>query len=844
MHHNFPNIYFQDPYLELNLFERLLVKIASAGIYGGIAVTAILFASESEPRRQSLALLAILFLLDILSQRIRGERQLGGYLLEELSRGKSMNVRPFFRASTTGMLERALAKAELMSKSTLSLFVLQETIGLAEVERGFLRLGIDRKEFFKTVSDKIKTIANHAVDSAGRDALMNELKTLGVTAFREAATFGETSVSPTALFLGMLELKSAYLDDIFAQFNFSESDFHNAVIFGRLVRGLGRKMMVRRAAVGRKKISHRVMNRAWTARPTPLLDQYSEDLTDLARANVVGFMVGHEAEYQTMVNILSREDKNNAMLVGIAGTGKETVIDHLAFQITRDEVPPKLFDRRLIKLSIASMLSEMKTIGEVQARLEAVVNEIALAGNIVLYLPSIHTLKLTSQAGSINAFDYLKTVFQASITPVVGTTDPQNYRVIIESDPDFKVLFEKIDVQELSPEDALTLLTYESYLIEAKERITISYPALRRTVELAHKYIRQKPLPASAVDLLHEAIAETKNRKGKVLTEQIVADVVARKTKIPVERPKKEEAETLLRLEEKLHERLVNQEEAVKAVSSAMRQYRAGLAREKGPIATFLFAGPTGVGKTELAKTLAAIYFGGEEELVRFDMSEYKDAKSMWNFIGSPDGAVPGNLIEAVKSKPYAVLLLDEFEKAHRDISELFLPIFDEGRTTSSMGETVDLSNMIIIATSNAHSGLIKQEVEKGTAFSEIVDLLKKRLTEYFKPELINRFDAVIAFRQLTPEEIEKIAAFLLSALAKRLEKDQGIVIAIDPSVPKLVAKLGWDPVYGARPLRGVIRNRVREMLAQKILKGEFGRGSRATLKAEGDEIVLEIAKL
>lgn len=839
----FPNIKFEDPYLALSFPERLIAKAIGIGIWSSMGVLALILASQDAPSRRALAALMLLFLGDLLWQRVRGERVISGQLAGELDRGKTMNVAPFFRVATKGVLEQALRTAELIKGAPMVLSVIRELADTPEVAHGFTRLGIERKKFMQELVETIKSLPPEAgIDAAKmkrREALAAELETLALAAFREAAAFGELNVSPTALFLGALGIKSPHLANLFAKFNFSAADFRNAVIFGRLARGLGRRMARRRASIGRRKITHRIMNRAWTSRPTPTLDQFGEDLTDLARANMVGFMVGHENEYRTLINVLTRQEKNNALLVGAEGAGKDTIVGHLAFQITRDEVPPKLFDRRLVKLPIAALTSNIKTPGELQARLEMIVNEIILAGNVVLYLPDAHTLKLTAaETGGISAFDSLKPILQASLIPVVATSDPQNYRRIIEPDPDFKVLFDKIDVQELTPEEALTLLTYESWLLEAKERITISYPALRRTVELAHRYLRQKPLPASAVDLLHEAIAETKNRREKVLTEAIVAEIVGRKTKIPVERPRAAETALLLNLEEKIHERLINQEEAVKAVASALRQYRAGLGREKGPIATFLFAGPTGVGKTELAKTLAAIYFGGEDELVRFDMSEYKDAKSIWNFIGSPDGTVAGNLIEAVKGKPFAVLLLDEFEKAHRDILELFLPIFDEGYTTSSLGERVDLTNMIIIATSNAHSDLIKTEVEKGTPFPEIVSALKKRLTEYFKPELINRFDGIIAFRQLTQEEIEKIAVLQLNALTRRLADDQGIVIAVDPSVAPYLAKLGWDPVYGARPLRGVIREKIREMLAQKILRQELRRGSKATLRVEGDQII------
>lgn len=786
-----------------------------------------------------MAILLILFLGDVLLQRLRGEKALGGKLIEELAAGKKLNVAPFFHSTTQEALERSMRSVELAGgKGLLADFIVKELAYRAEVVAGLMHLGIEPRGFTRELSNIIQSSVTEAEK---KKALIVQAGELAKAAFSEAVMFGEATVSPSALFLGALREEASQLGEIFEKLNFSVDDFRNAVIFGRLSRGSGKRMWLKRGIVGRRRIAHRVMNRAWTARPTPWLDQFCEDITDLARADYVGFMVGHQDEYRALVNILSRADKNNALLVGIEGVGKETIIGHLAFKITRDEVPAKLFDRRLVKLPVTSLIAGIKTLGELEARLETIITEVILAGNIVLYLPDIHLLKLTSPAGTVTAFDALKPVFQASVIPVVATTDPQSYRRVIEQDTDFKALFDRVDVESLSPKDALTLLTYESYLLEVKEKIVVSYPAVKRAVELAHRYLRQKPLPASAVGLLQESIAEAKNRGSKALGEDTVAEVASRKAHIPLLRPKVAETELLIHLEDKIHERLINQEEAVRQVASAMRQYRAGISRKGGPIAAFLFAGPTGVGKTELAKILATIYFGGESELIRFDMSEYKDPKSMWNFIGSPDGAVAGNLVESVKANPFAVLLLDEFEKAHKDILDLFLTIFDEGYVVSSAGEQVDMKNLIIIATSNAHSELIKEGTEKGMPFSEISNLLKNRLTEYFKPELLNRFDGVIAFRQLSLEEISKIASLHLVDLVSELEEEQGVSLKIGPGVTEYIAKLGWDPVFGARTLREVVSAKIREMLAMKILSGALQRGSRGSIVLENEQIELLI---
>jgi ATP-dependent Clp protease ATP-binding subunit ClpC len=324
-----------------------------------------------------------------------------------------------------------------------------------------------------------------------------------------------------------------------------------------------------------------------------------------------------------------------------------------------------------------------------------------------------------------------------------------------------------------------------------------------------------------------------------VVKDSDIVELVSQKTKIPVAAAVGEEAESLLALEDKIHRRLIDQEEAVKAVASAIRQYRAGMSRAKGPIASFLFIGPTGVGKTELAKSLAEIYFGSEEAMVRFDMSEYQAKSSIFRFIGSPETEGGGTLTEAVKNNPYSLVLLDEFEKAHPDVLNLFLAVFDDGRLTDNLGNVVDFTNAIIIATSNAHSDLIKSELEKGKSVAEVSDLIKKRLTEYFRPELLNRFDDIIAFKDLSKDDIRKIAALQLKSIVKQAAQTRGINLSFGDDVPQKLAELGWDPVFGARPLRGVIREKIRDAIADKILRGELARGSEVRIGVADDDFIL-----
>ncbi len=831
-----PTLFFRDRYFDLDYSSRLLVKTASFFIYGTIFVLATYFFFFGDRRFFSVAILFGFFLIDRILQVSSGERQIDSRVIQAWKENHSINVAPYLTGSARSFLDQVLREEEVQGREQATVFLLLSLTKTQEVNTGLSRLGIPPREFLESLRQRLRGLGPDHRNT--HPHLISQLPTL---AFEEAVNFGEIAVSPASLFLGVLKIESEHLSEVFAKFNFSREDFVNAIIFGRLARGLGKKIERQIAAAeGSRKTPHRVMNRAWTARPTEYLDSVSEDLTALAGAGLIGFLVGHEKEYQALLNILSREAKNNALLLGLEGVGKETIVEHLAYEIMRDEVPPKLFDKRLVRVHISSVTSGAKTPGEIQERFEKLINEALLAGNVVLYFPDIHNLKLTTEGG-LNAFEALKPIFSSSVIPTIGTSTQQDFRNIIERDQSFLGLFDTIRVEELSEEETVRFLTYQSYLLESKWKTLISYPAIKQAAKLAKRFLREKPLPSSALDLLQEALADAKNKNLKTLAAKDVSDLVSRKVKVPVEIAGGQEAEVLLDLENRIHTRLINQEAAVKSVAAAMRQYRAGLSREKGPIAAFLFVGPTGVGKTELSKTLAEIYFGGEEEMIRFDMGEYQDPKSVWNFIGSPDGQIPGNLTEAVKRKPFAVLLFDEFEKAHPDVLELFLPLFDEGRLSDSLGNVMDFTNTIMISTSNAHSNLIKEEIEKGTAVPEIAALLKKRLTEYFKPELLNRFDEVIVFRSLTEEEIQKIAVLQIQKIAKRLENEQGIKVNFAPEVPGFLARLGWDPVFGARPLRGVIREKITEVLAEKILRQEVKRGSKVEFFLEGEEIQIRI---
>jgi len=637
-------------------------------------------------------------------------------------------------------------------------------------------------------------------------------------------------------------MEDRYVGRLFNTFGLEADDLERALIFST-ARGRMRRIWGAPSALGgflfefQRGLRHRVMNRAWTSRPTHTLDRYSVDFTDLARGQLIGFMIGREEEYDRLVETLARPVNPNALLVGEAGAGKETLIAHLARRLVSDEVPPPLFDKRLVALELSNLVAGSTPEG-LQERVQKIVEEIEIAGNVILYIPEIHNLLHTSGTAYLSAADALMPVIMNNAFPVIGATYPREFKQLIEPRSDFAGAFEVVRVGEINESDAEKVLIYQSVLLERNSKMFISFGAVRKAVKLAKQYFRGKILPSSAEELLKSALVEAEARGERRVGPEAVIRAAETKTNIPIHVATKSEADKLLRLEEIIHERLVDQDEAVQAVSQALREYRSGLSRKGGPIASFLFVGPTGVGKTELAKILSRIEFGSEAAMIRFDMTEYQDKQSFYRLIGSPDGKVSGSLTEAMLEKPYGLILLDEFEKAFPDILNLFLQVLDDGRLTDNLGRTVSFENVIIIATSNAHSDIVVDALAHGQTMQEIAEYLKKKLVDVFRAELLNRFSRIVVFRNLAPSDLQKIVSFGLEEIAKRVE-EQGISISFDPAVVKRFVELGYDPVFGARPLRRVIEERVRAPLAEKILKKELGRGSRVRLVLRGESFEL-----
>jgi len=837
------NSYFHDPRFKMTHAGRLFVRLVFYSTYGILITACITFLLSDIAWLFWSGVLLLLFLLD----RVKYFGQADRSLHRDKPIGK-VNLARYITPTTFTILEYAYDRSLLVG-GNFYLFILKRLVDRKDIREGLVRMDLDPNE----VVNKVEAVLQESLDSKKyignkkdrKVRLLSEIEKILEIALERARLSDDRFIEPKNVFTALSYCNSSAVLRIFKFFDIDHGDLQKALIFSRFHKKFGWLRRLPSSLGGfvyrPYKIRHRVMNRAWSARPTPTLDRFSEDLTDYARLEKIGFLIGHEVEYDRMTDILSRPTKPNVILVGEPGSGKETLINHLAYKITKDEVPSELFDKRLVMLRIGSLVAGAKETGELQARITKIIEEIIQAGNIILYLPDIHNLVKTSGKTGIHAADIFLPAFTSSAFSVVGATNPKEYKQSVEPRADLTKALEVIRVQEISIEDATQLLVYVSIILERQFRIKITFGAVKQAVSIASKYFRDRLLPSSAEDLLKEALSDAKDKGEVLLNADNITDIAQRRVNIPLRKAKKAEAEKLLNLESLIHERLVDQEEAVKAVSRSIREYRSGLSRKGGPIATFLFVGPTGVGKTELSKILADIQFGSRDSMIRLDMSEYQDKQSIYRFIGSPNGQISGNLTEAVRQTPYSLILLDEFEKAHPDILNLFLQVFDDGRLTDNIGRVIDFQNTVIIATSNAHSNFIKSEIEAGNKMSDVSENLKKKLTEYFRPELINRFSGIIVFKSLSREDIFAIAKILLRTLVNDLKQSHGIELTLSDEAIAKIAEWGYDPVFGARPLRGVISDKLRSALAVKILKNEIVRGNVVSIKLEKEELKFKV---
>ena len=642
---------------------------------------------------------------------------------------------------------------------------------------------------------------------------------------------------------------------------------------------------------------------------TPTLDKYSRDLTDLAREGRLDPVIGRDNETNRVMQILSRRTKNNPVLIGEPGVGKTAVVEGLAERIVSKEVPDALLDKRLVTLDLPAMIAGSKYRGEFEERIKKVINEVLNAGNVLLFLDELHTIIGAGGAeGAVDASNILKPLLARGELQLIGATTVDEYRKHIEKDSALERRFQPIMVEEPSLEDATKILLGLKHKYEEHHAVSITDRAIESAVKLSKRYISDRFLPDKAIDLVDEAASKTrisnymepekikeikaeidkmekekedavgaeeferageikekqerlkekqdkirekwiedkKNRK-LVVDEDEIADVVALWTKIPVKKITENDSQRLNNLEKVLHERVVGQDEAVSAVARAIRRSRVGLKDPKRPIGSFLFLGPTGVGKTELSKALAYSIFGSENALIRVDMSEYMEKHSVSRMVGSPPGYVGyeegGQLSEKVRRNPYSVILFDEIEKAHPDVFNILLQVLDDGHITDSSGRMIDFKNTVIILTSNAGAQRIIEPKQLGFAsnsddkkdYSDMKNSVMEEVKQMFKPEFLNRIDETIVFHQLTKEDLKEILDILLKEINSRLDEQMQMNLRLTDKAKEFLIDKGYDKKYGARPLKRALQNEIEDRLAEQILFGNIKQGDKIKIDCKGE---------
>ena len=585
---------------------------------------------------------------------------------------------------------------------------------------------------------------------------------------------------------------------------------------------------------------HGSFGKDWAAGYTITLDQFGYDLSREVAAAHFPRAIGHRQEQEMMERILSRQQTNNVLLVGNPGSGRKRLIQDLASKSQLGACQnPLLNYKRVVELDLAHVMSSIQSLEEAEAILSEIFREVIAAGNIILVIDDLHNFTggfTEPAAGRVNIAGVLSSYLRVPEFPFIAITTFAGLHRYLEQNPSLLSFFEKIEVAELSQAETLEVLEETVPMFEATYNKFISYPALQTIVAYADKYIQALPFPKKALDLLDDSMSWIAQTTDKVLMPAHVARVVTEHTQIPVGDIETTERETLLDLETLIHARIINQEEAVREVASALRRARAQVATRNGPMGSFLFLGPTGVGKTETAKALAAIYFGSESRIIRLDMSEFQNVKDIDRLLGTP--TQEGLLTASVRENPFSLILLDELEKAHPNVLNLFLQVLDEGHITDGLGRKTDFRHTIIIATSNAGYELILEAIKQNTDFAS----LKKHMLDFlfqqgiYRPEFINRFDGVILFTPLTQEHLIQIAGLMLKKLQRNMT-EKGIELEITEELKAKIAELGYDPTFGARNMRRVLQDKVENALAITLLSNTVKRGDRITIDSNTFEV-------
>jgi ATP-dependent Clp protease ATP-binding subunit ClpC len=775
----------------------------------------------------------------------------------------------------------------------LLLALLEENEGVAATV--LINQGITYKVIHDQVRDMIAQNMNQVAEPEGFTPRVRKILELSL---KEAIYMNTNLIGTEHILIALLKEQDCMASRLIEVVGGSKQKIYNDIL----------------RTIGKESKSQKLKQGPAEESKTPTLDQFSQDLTEQAKNGRFDPIIGRDKEIERIIQILSRRTKNNPCMIGEPGVGKTAITEGLAQRIVDGNIPELLKDKRVVALDLSSMVAGSKYRGEFEERIKKAIAEIKEVGNILLFIDEMHTIVGAGAAeGAIDASNILKPSLARGEIQLIGATTLDEYRKHIEKDPALERRFQPVKVEEPSEEEAMQILKGLRSMYEEHHHVTITDDALESAVILSNRYITDRFLPDKAIDVIDEASSkvrlktytappeikelekefnqyeeekelaikteayekagEIKEKQNKtrekleflkrewettnqetplIVDEEEVANIISGWTSIPIQKLTEEEGERLKNLENVLHERVVGQEEAVIAVSKAIRRGRVGLKDPKRPIGSFLFLGPTGVGKTELTKALAEALFGDDNALIRVDMSEYMEKHSVSKLIGSPPGYVGydegGQLSEKIRRKPYSVLLFDEIEKAHTDVFNILLQVLDDGHITDAQGRRIDFKNTVIIMTSNLGArnivspkklGFTKDE-NKDQEYSNMKKSVMDEVKKLFKPEFLNRIDEAIVFHTLNQENIESIVGIMFKQLAKRMFDNLKIVVEMTPEAKKYIAKEGFDEAYGARPLKRAIQSKIEDRLAEEILDGKINEGDKVKVHVEDESIVIQ----
>jgi len=736
---------------------------------------------------------------------------------------KRYNVAKAYSDEALKLVEEAYLLASKLRQPEVGIIHLfRVLLKSKKIQNLFIRLNTDAEKLVGMLDRRLVKTASQSF--SGRSQLAPALQEVLLAAFINAQELRQESVDVLNIILFCYESDPA-LADILYELEVDQDKIRNVVEWFRVnQRLLDNYNNYRRLALFKPGSG---MNRAYTAIATPILDHFSHDLTVKAKNGALDICVGRQTEINNIFEAFTG-GHNGVLLVGQSGVGKTTIINGLAQLMVEERVPKFLKDKRLVELDASRLISGANP-AQAEERLLKAINEINRSGNIILYIDNIENL-IGISAGSQESLDLSEVLGEALSRRTIfciASATTSNYARYVEGKALGNIMT-TVGIKEPGVNEAIQILESKVGFLESKYDIYIVYSAIEQAVVMSSRYLHDKFLPLKAVDLLEKAAlitlkARRNNPEQGFCSREEVALAIAELTGIPANKVTASESQKLLNLEEEIHQRLIDQVEAVQAVSASLRRARAEMKESKRPIASFLFLGPTGVGKTELAKAVSEIYFGHEDYLIRLDMSEYQDPGSVRKMIGDVDGTL-GYLTEAVRKKPFALVLLDEIEKANPDILNLFLQLLDDGRLTDGQGRTISFTESIIIATSNIGAVYIQEQIKAKTELALIrQDLVDNQLNKYMRPELINRFDGIIVFKPLSPEDVLAITSLMLKKIKKTLSA-KGIGLKADKEGVAILAQQGYDPKFGARPLRRLLQDKIENIIANKILANELKR--------------------